>query len=330
VAARNEDGRIEVVGRGTDEHLWRISERAPGSGGWNGWTALDAGLGPDHRFGTSLGMGIVEGRLHVMAYYAGGQRIGYAAQSAPNGGEWRWDLGSSFGQLIGGATDAVSVAEEVRGGRRMLAVAALRTNGRVHVRTPEAGNGRDVGEEGRSLAGVPVLVRNQDGRLTLLARDAGGRVLHVEEDAENRWESRWEEISGAGSVSGDLSAALGVDDRLHLFARGPRGELLHAVQAAPNATSFGPWQSLGGTLVAGARPVVARNGWSGLQVFARWHDGSIRCRRQLSEDTWAWGEWESLGGVAVFDPCVIPGANGALVVLHVGRDRQLYWCRQAA
>jgi hypothetical protein len=45
--ARNSDRRLEVFARGTDNALWRISQRAASSQNWSAWTSLGGNITSD-------------------------------------------------------------------------------------------------------------------------------------------------------------------------------------------------------------------------------------------------------------------------------------------
>jgi alpha-beta hydrolase superfamily lysophospholipase len=337
----NEDGRIEVFARGTDNHVWHVWQTSP-NGGWSGWLALDQGVGRDDVFGQSIAVGVnYDGRMEVFAQLARQKWIAHVWQLAANGGWGPWDKGNDFSQLIGGADDAVC-AEERFGtapgeisredglrfdvGRRFHLVAARRSNGRIHIRGQNSfgwwTNGKDLGNDQASFVGVPAIGRRQDGCLNIFTRDEGGRVFHISEASPDLWVADWVPLSG-GVVTSDLAAARTADGRIAVFARGTDGALWYAWHVAPNGGWSG-WQSLGGSLAAQAAPAVVKNGWNELEVFVRWSDGSTRWRRLVHNPEWSWTEWASLGGIAIRDPAAAVNADGTLVVFVIGTDGALY------
>lgn len=337
----NEDGRIEVFARGTDNHVWHVWQTSP-NGGWSGWRALDQGVSRDDVFGESIAVGAnYDGRLEVFAQLARKKWIAHVWQVAPNSGWGSWDKGNDFSQLIGGADDSVCVEErfgtapgEVSSedglrfdvGRRFHLVAARTSNGRIHIRGQNSfgwwTNGKDLGSDRVSLVGVPAIGRNKDGCLDIFTRDKGGRVLHIWEVSPDRWVADWAPLNG-GVVTSDIAVARTADGRLAVFARGTDGALWYAWHVAANGGWSG-WQSLGGSVAAQAAPAVVKNGWNELEVFVRWSDGSTRWRRLVHNREWSWTEWASLGGIAIRDPAAAVNANGTLVVFVIGTDGALY------
>jgi alpha/beta hydrolase fold len=337
----NEDGRIEVFARGTDNHVWHVWQTSP-NGGWSGWQALDQAVSRDDVFGESIAVGVnYDGRMEVFAQLARKKWIAHVWQVAPNGGWGSWDKGNDFSQLIGGAEDSLCVEERFGtapgeissedglrfdGGRRFHLVAARTSNGRIHIRGQNSfgwwTNGKDLGNDRASFVGVPAIGRNKDGCLDIFTRDKDGRVFHIWEASPDHWVADWAPLSG-GVVTSDIAAARTVDDRLAVFARGTDGALWYAWHVAPNS-GWSVWQSLGGSLEAHATPAVVKNGWNELEVFVRWSDGSTRWRRLVHNHEWSWTEWASLGGIAIRDPAAAVNANGTLVVFVIGTNRALY------
>lgn len=334
----NEDGRLEVFARFEDSRLYHTWQ-AEANGSWGTyWDPFYNGLGDNVDFGRSIAVASNEdGRLQVFATVPSQRRVGHTWQNQPNS-EWsNWDFGVDG--LIGGAADGVCAIDRsgedeilVNNPARLLLAAALRHNGKIHVRGHGKliwwPNGSDLGQDGLILTGVPAIATNQDGRLEIFARGSDGNAYHIWENSSDNWVTSWSPLA-SGSITSDISVAITIDGRLQAFARAGDGSLLTSWQVEPNG-GWHDWENLGGTLAPGAAPAVALNGWGQLQVFVRWQDGSIRHRRQKPEDSWTWENWQNIGGNAIHDPVVHANMNGQLVVFQVNADRSLQVSTQTA
>lgn len=109
-----------------------------------------------------------------------------------------------------------------RGGR--LALVAQSLDGR-HVllkrQSPDGawpGQWKDLGAPGTAETGVPTAVSDAQGRLVVLARNAAGGVSVLREARPGSGEfPGWRDVGGT-DVQGSVTAALGPDDRLNVFA----------------------------------------------------------------------------------------------------------------
>jgi C1A family cysteine protease len=90
VMGRNQDGRLEVFVRGTDNALWHIWQVAP-NGTWSGWSSLGGVITSDPEVVSNA-----DGRLEVFARGTDGA-LWHIWQTAPNNG---WSAWRSLGGVI--------------------------------------------------------------------------------------------------------------------------------------------------------------------------------------------------------------------------------------
>lgn len=320
VAAVQEDGSLLVFALNGSS---RVQFRRQGSdGAWSPWSTLSAGLGQGEGLRSNFAVGYNEaGHLEVFATLDSEPWLAHVWQDGPNG-IWRsWVKGDHISQLIGGADNAVAVADRVGDGpSRLLLAIARTTGGRIHVRGQNRldswwMNGKDLGESSVSLMGRPAAAPDQRRSLHIVVRDSAGALRHIHEESPDEWAATW---ASFGTVASDAAIALDAGGRLHVFAVGPSGDLRFVrerVRASATRNTRGDWQdwtSLGGAPDASTRPAVIRNAWGQLQVFVRWNDGTVRSRRQLSDDSGTWSDWLEVVGAAVGSPAVAQRGDGTL------------------
>lgn len=199
------------------------------------------------------------------------------------------------------------------------------------------------------------VVRNGASGLTLLARDAVGRLQM------SVWAGTWTAWTDLGGVltsrptavhlaGGDtLAFARGLDlglwvrqvtgggpgvwqplgglltseaapvgwgTRVDVFVRGPDRALW---QKTRSGGSWGDWESLGGTLASA--PAAASTFFNRIDVVARDDDGGlIHRRRKLS----GWTDWLELGGEIEGQPAIVRTGINRVDVFARGRDGQLW------
>jgi hypothetical protein len=182
------------------------------------------------------------------------------------------------------------------------------------------------------------IIRNDDGRLELFARDWSGALAHIwQVEPGGSW-SDWDSLgvphpefrSQDGKfVFGHMQTAPSVgrnaDSRLEVFAVGLRDifhlDLVHIWQVAPNGR-WSSWASLGGQLKAVA-PAVGRNADGRLEVFACTDDNALWHIWQTAPNN-GWSDWHSLGGVVLGAPVVVENADGRLEVFVRSSDWRLW------
>ncbi|TXH69122.1 MAG: alpha/beta hydrolase [Lysobacteraceae bacterium] len=345
----NEDGRIEVVARGLDQHLHRLRQTAPNGAFDSGWAGMHGNLDGNDRFGASIAMARNDdGRLELFAQLAQVGWIAHVWQGQANG-EWGgWSKGNHLGQLIGGATDAIAATERVGSETLQLAGDGLRfdvpkqwlrivsrlNDGRLYIKGNNVHGWDGAGQVGTAVPGparyigVPAIARNRNGMLQIFARDTVGEAIVISEPSTDAWGRAVCTRIGGGTLSSDIAVAMCIDGRLEIFARGADGSLWHAYQLAPNGAWSG-WASMAVAMIEGSMPAVALNAWGGLQVFVRGPDNQIRYRRQTIDGGWGWTEPRALLGIADSDPVVAANADGTLCVFTLAPDRSLQMARQS-
>jgi hypothetical protein len=88
----------------------------------------------------------------------------------------------------------------------------------------------------------------------------------------------------------DVIASTDSGGHVVLFAHGSDGACWFSVQTTPGDTTFGPWESLGGTLTSG--PSAALDSAGLLMVFARLAASpEVQFRRQDSPGSNTFSEW---------------------------------------
>ncbi len=310
VAANNNDGRIEVFARGTDNALWHIWQTAP-SNGWGGWASLGGVI-----TSTPALISNADGRLEAFARGTDGA-VWHIWQTAPSGG---WSGWASLGGVITSDPCAVRNAD----GR--VEVFARGTDGALwHIwqRGPQQG-WSGWASLGVQLIGNPVAANNKDGRLEVFMRGNNGALLHVWQTAPNNGWSGWASLGGI--LTTDAAVAQNADGRLEVFGRGTDNALWHIWQTAPN-NGWSGWASMGGLITSA--PSVGRNADGRLEVFARGTDGASWHIWQTAPGS-GWSGWSSLGGGIVGDTAVVNNKDGRMEIFLRGTDLALYHRWQTA
>ncbi|MQS38524.1 family 43 glycosylhydrolase [Streptomyces katsurahamanus] len=158
----------------------------------------------------------------------------------------------------------------------------------------------------------PVAALDVDGRLTVLALDAGDRSMlrRVQIDPESDTWSAWERFGGPAGALPTLGR--NTNGRLEVFSLAPGGVNLHHRVQRPDGRWY-DWEEFGGP--AGAAPAVGRDAGGRLEVFALSPGGGIARRRQWSPGSLTWDAWDAgFGGPAGAPPVVAANADGRLEV----------------
>jgi C1A family cysteine protease len=310
VAGHNQDGRIEVFARGTDNALWHCWQTTAG-GTFGGWASLGGVI-------TSVPAVVnnADGRLEAFARGSDGA-LWHRWQTAPNNG---WSGWASLGGVI---TSDPSAARNADG---RVEVFARGTDGALwHIWQKGAQQGwSGWASLGVQLSGNPVAGRNADGRLEVFMRASNGALLHVWQTAPNNGWSGW--ASFGGVLTSELAVVNNADGRLEVFGRGTDSALWHIWQTAPN-NGWSGWASLGGVITSA--PAAGRNQDGRLEVFARGTNGALWHVWQTAPNN-GWSGWGSMGGGIVGDQAVARNADGRLQVFVRGTDLALWHRWQTA
>jgi len=312
---RNQDGRLEVFGRGYDgavRHAWQLAANGPS---WSAWAAQGGALAGNGRVPSHLsGAANADGRLAVAARFAD-STVQVITQTAPNNG---WGAWVSLTGNVGGDP----VIGRYLDGR--LAVFVRGYDGIVYYQvqsSPNAafGSWNSLPENAPDhLAGNFAVAANSDGRLQLFARGNDHALWTVAQATANGAFGSWVRLGGG--VASDPAVGANADGRLEVFAIGPTGHLLHAWQLSPGGT-FAALFDQGGSVKG--NPAIARNQDGRLEVFARGTDGAMWRLPQNSPNN-GWGPVSSLGGSFTSDPGVGITPAGLLDVFAAGPARSVW------
>jgi acylphosphatase len=310
VVGRNQDGRLEIFGLGTDNGLWHKWEAAP-NGAWSSWASLGGILTCEPEVARNA-----DGRLEVFARGTD-NALWHLWQTAPSNG---WSGWASLGGVIYSDPCAIQNAD----GR--LEVFARGTDDALWHRWQVAPNGAWSGWA--SLGGIitsePVATRNADKRIEILARGTDLALWHIWQTAPSNGWSAWASLGGI--ITSDPSVCMNLDGRLEIFVRGTDNALWHKWQTAPNGNWSG-WTSLGGIITS--NPVCGRNADGRIEIFARGTDNALWHKWQTVPNG-GWSGWASMGGVITSMPSVANHPDGRLEVFARGTDYALWHIRQTA
>jgi C1A family cysteine protease/acylphosphatase len=310
VAARNADGRIEIVARGTDNAVWHLWQTAPNNG-WSGWASLGGVI-----TSTPALVANADGRLEIFARGADGA-LWHMWQTKINNG---WSGWASMGGVI---TSDPCVGRNADG---RLEVFARGNDGILwHIWQTAPNNGwSGWASMGIGMTGNPVVANNKDGRMEVFMRANNGALLHVWQAVPSGGWAPWASLGGV--LTTDPTVAVNADGRLEAFGRGTDNALWHIWQTAPNSF-WGGWASLGGGITS--TPVPGRNADGRLEIFARGGDGACWHIWQVAPNG-NWSGWNSLGGGIVGDAAIVNNKDGRFELLVRGTDLALYHRWQTA
>ena len=249
--ASNEDGRLEVFGRGGDGAVWHNWQTAPNNG-WGGWYSLGGWIDI-----LTVGKN-QDGRLEIFAR-GGDGAVWHNWQLTPNGDWSGWNS-------LGGWIDLLTVANNQDG---RLELFARGGDGAVWHNWQTAINSGWSGWD--SLGGwidMLAVEINADGRLEIFARGGDAAVWHNWQTAPNNGWSGWDSLGGWIDM---LSVNKNQDGRMEIFARGGDGAVWHNWQTAPS-NGWSGWGSLGGWI---DRLTTGNNEDGRIEIFARGGDGAV-------------------------------------------------------
>jgi hypothetical protein len=238
--AQNKDGRLEVAVLGGDHAVWHRWQTAP-NGDWSDWSSLGHPGGPLVEAGPLVLARNGDGRLEVFTAASDGamwhrwHRVG--------GGGWVDDWSSLGGP--GGLPPAYSQGPVVgQNGDGRLELFAVARSGMLWHRWQRVGGGgwadwSSLGQPNNQLGvGMPVVGRNNDGRLEVFATASDGAVWH-----------RWQRVGGGGWADWSSLGSADEDkfpDGLAVAANADGGLVLVATLGPRSAPPFewGLWQQV--------------------------------------------------------------------------------------
>jgi hypothetical protein len=317
-AARNADGRLEVLAVAENGSVWHRYQAAAGSTSWIGWGEMGTPPG-------NLGLREVhvatnaDGRLDLIAVANNGT-LWHRWQPQPSKGPWApW---SSLGKPTS-ANVRRCTTERNKDGR--LQVFALGDDEKVWTtaQTVPGATAWDgwagLGSPGPNVKVLNVAAAtNTDGRIEIAL--SGGEPTSSEFGLKNprvwiasqplpntsapwsSWSDLGHPIGGTGIPIPKL--ARNADGRLELFAAGLAGQLWHRWQSGPGKGPWSAWASLGapGTGEWLMSPLaVAMSGDGRLQAFGLGLRGAGQAMSQEIRHIWqtkpsnGWSAWGGLG-----------------------------------
>ncbi|MFJ5984517.1 CHAP domain-containing protein [Lentzea sp. NPDC092896] len=182
---------------------------------------------------------------------------------------------------------------------------------------------------GGGLGGDPVALVQVNGQLDVFARGANGDLLHKWMVDGVGWQPSpfgdFERLGGG--LASDVSVTQLANGQLHVFGRGPAGDLMHkwlvhGVGWQPSP--FGDFERLGSGLAS--EPVALQQANGQLDIFGRGSANDLWHKWFVSGIGWqptAFGEPERLGTGLVSEPSLIQQANGQLDIFGQGTGGDL-------
>jgi hypothetical protein len=311
-AVRNNDSRLEVFARRSDNAIWHRWEDPAASGGWSAWQSLGGSFSNDPVVGRAA-----DGHLEVFVRNASGAIVEkWRTGATPESG---WSAG--WTQIATGIAGNPVVTQNVAS---RLAVFARANDGSIGYTVQTSGAPGASWATWSSLGGFlssdPAVAVNADGRLETFARAPDGLVWHKwETTAGSTWSNWWFPLGG--STSGNPAVGRNADGRLELFAITPQGLLWHRHQTTVGATT--DWtaeQFLGGDLLGNlvgatgnliGSPSIAYGSGGRLGVLARTNNSRLWTKWQKTAGVDTWSVWTSTCGNSVADPVATSPSNGS-------------------
>jgi hypothetical protein len=279
-AAKNQDGRLEVVVRGTDNrlmHKWQFP-----NGTFSSWVTYG---GPEVK-DTPVIRANQDGRLEVFARGNVDNAIWHVWQVVPNGG---WSSWSSFG---GSLTSGPAVGRNADGRLEVFARGADGTLQKAVQLAPNA-NWSGWSSLGGVLTSGPTVEIDASNRLQVFARGLDNAIHTTRQSSAGGggW-TAWSSLGAA--VNSAPVVGRNQDGRLEVFARGLDDAIWHTWQTTPGGAWSG-WSSRGGSFTSGLSVTNGAN--NGLALFARGEDKALWFMTQLGPNgSSGWqGNWTLLG-----------------------------------
>lgn len=275
VAVVNNDGRVQVFVRGTDNTVSTRRQTAAGSSTWEAWL----GLGGSLRSAPAAAVN-TNGRVQVFVRWADGALWTRAQTSA--GGAWgSW---SSLGGVLTWGPAVVRNSD----GRLAVFVGGHNNNLNQIAQTTAGGAFGPYLALGGAITSHPVPVRNSDGKLEVFVRGASPwhDLRHIKQTTAGGAWGGWQ--SRGGILTSQPRVGINSDGRLEAFVRG-NGGALHNIWQTTAGGSWSNWNPLGGFLTAGP---IALNQGGKLQVIVR---GTGNALYHTGQTTTGWSGFINIG-----------------------------------
>jgi hypothetical protein len=290
--ASNQDGRQQLMVRGTSNDVWTVAQNATGT--WGSWTKLATISGSATAFKASSEPALVrnnDGRLQ--AFVRGtDQQLYTAAQTTANGSFGAWLA------LGGTCTTAPAAAVNQNG---LVQVFVRGTDDRFYSKVQTAVGANTWSDwialnNTGQLGSKPAVARNADGTLEVFARgleESGPATYRIRQTAPNAVAS-WGAWTSMGDTASSAPAVVtNADGRIQVFVRSNSGELKTAQQSTLSG-GYPAFSGLGGTCTSA--PVAALNNNGRVQVFVRGLDRKVWSKVQASAGGAMDPTWYPLNG----------------------------------
>jgi ligand-binding sensor domain-containing protein/signal transduction histidine kinase len=170
---------------------------------------------------------------------------------------------------------------------------------------------------GHFCPGVTV-VQDDTGRLWVFVVDQASRLVEYSFQRSSNslsW-SAWSRLSGQ-AVEPPVTAGLGPDGKLHVFAVGAGEHSLKHIWQSEDEAGWSGWSDLGGALAPG--PVAARNVSGELEIFglSATDNSLVHCWQTDPAAPEKWSPWSDLGARILPGFVTAQNADGRLEVFGV-------------
>lgn len=216
---------------------------------------------------------------------------------------------------LGGNCTSFALARDASNTIRVLATGA---DGSLRHIAPGGTTWTKILESG---ANSVVAVRRVDGRIAALYRNQAGFLFFIEQSISGGWTEPVFMDRSVGLVAADLES----DGRIHVFAIGTSGDLVHRRRLSSDG-GWSPWTSEGGIIDLLS---VVRDNAGRLHVFGRGTDKAAWHIRQQSANSSQWGTWQSLNGWIDRLAVTITSAGVVWVIVR-GSDGRVYQRQQTS
>lgn len=274
--ASNQDGRQQLMVRGTGNDVWTVAQNANGT--WGTWTKLAQISGSATLLKASSEPALVrnnDGRLQ--AFVRGtDQQLYTAAQAAANGSFGAW-------LALGGICTSAPAAGVNQNGVVQVFVRGIDDRFYSKAQTAAGANAwtdwialNNTGQ----LGSKPAVARNADGTLEVFARgleESGPATYRIRQTVANGVGS-WGAWTSMGDTASSAPAVVtNADGRIQVFIRSNTGELKTSQQSTLSG-GYPAFTGLGGTCTSA--PVAALNSNGRVQVFVRGLDRKLWSKMQ--------------------------------------------------
>ncbi|TAL90819.1 MAG: PIG-L family deacetylase [Candidimonas sp.] len=186
---------------------------------------------------------------------------------------------------------------------------------------------------GPSVISVPLVTRNADGRMALLALGNDG-LFHYGAPQSIRPDASWEwsALPELARFLPDVAVALDADGRLTAFAANREGGLWTSSQSEPGVGAWTPWRQIGGVTTSGGLAAL-RNGQGLIELYARDKKTGHMLKISQSQHAAANNQWETaadMGFSYVGHPAIGLDGQGRAVVAALDHADGSIWLIDAS